>query len=381
MSKERIFLSSPHMSGKEQAYIDEAFRTNWISPLGPHVTAFEQEVADLIGRKGGVALNSGTSALHLALKLVGVKPGDVVLCSSLTFIASANPICYLRAEPIFIDSEPRTWNMCPDALERALKECVLNDEKPKAIVVVNIYGQSADYDRIRAIADRYGVPIIEDAAESLGATYKNRPSGSFGDYSILSFNGNKMITTSGGGMLLGDDLEKLDKARFWSTQAREPVIHYEHKELGYNYRLSNLLAGVGRGQLEVLADRVEARRNVFRNYEKALGGIKGVAFMPEMKGTVSSRWLTVMLVDTRVQRVKITDIIQKLAQENIEARPAWKPLHLQPLFKGCRFYPHQPNQDVAETLYQHGICLPSGSNLTKEQQDRVIDQLTSILKR
>ncbi|WP_412098162.1 DegT/DnrJ/EryC1/StrS family aminotransferase [Halobacillus halophilus] len=379
MSKERIFLSSPHMSGLEKDYIEDAFRTNWISPLGPHVSAFEQETADYVGVKGGVALNSGSSALHLALKLTGVEPGDVVFCSSLTFVASANPILYLGAEPVFIDSEPGSWNMCPDALRRAFENAVRLNKLPKAVVVVNIYGQSADFEKIKPLADQYNVPIIEDAAESFGAFYNNKPSGSFGDFSILSFNGNKMITTSGGGMLLSNNQKALEKARFWSTQAREPVLHYEHKEVGYNYRLSNILAGIGRGQLRVLTDRVEARRRVFERYRQELSPVSGIDFMPEMKNSRSSRWLTVMTLDPSTIKPSVNYLINQLSKEDIEARPAWKPLHLQPLFQKCLFFPHHTG-DVAQSLFHKGICLPSGSNLTDAQQSKVLSIIHSVLK-
>jgi pyridoxal phosphate-dependent aminotransferase EpsN len=378
MSENRIFLSPPHMSGLEKQYIEEAFLSNWISPLGPHVSAFEEEMAQFIGVNGGVAVNSGTSAMHLALRAAGVGKGDYVFCSSLTFIASANPILYLGANPVFIDSEPSSWNMSPLALARALKDSEVNGKLPKAIVVVNIYGQSADYEQLRPLVDHYGIPIIEDAAESLGATYNGKASGSFGDFSILSFNGNKMITTSGGGMFLSNNVDALEKARFWSTQSREPVLHYEHKEIGYNYRLSNILAGIGRGQLKVLKNRVEARREVFSRYVQQLGHLKGIDFMPEHKNGRSSRWLSVMTINDAEARITVNQLINELAKHNIEARPAWKPLHMQPLFKDNDYYPHNESTDLSNSLYNKGLCLPSGSNLTIKEQERVIHIIQSI---
>ncbi|MGI6317346.1 MAG: DegT/DnrJ/EryC1/StrS family aminotransferase [Dethiobacteria bacterium] len=370
--KTRIYLSSPHMSGREQKYIQEAFESNWIAPLGQHVDAFEKEIAVYAGVKGAVALSSGTAALHLALRLVGVGPGDVVFCSSLTFVSSANVVLYQGGTPVFIDSEPSTWNMSPAALKRAFFDALKTGRLPKAVMVVNLYGQSADMEPILEICGEFDVPVIEDAAESLGATYRGRKSGSLGKYGIYSFNGNKIITTSGGGMLLGDDLEGLEKARFWATQAREPVRHYEHKEVGYNYRLSNVLAGIGRGQLEVLEERVEARRAVFSRYFTALSGVEGIDFMPEADFGRSSRWLTAMTVDPEKCGVTKDEIIDALEKENIEARPVWKPMHLQPLFRGYKYYTHEDERSVSDGLFDQGICLPSGSNLAEDDQDRVI---------
>lgn len=360
------------MSGREQKYIQEAFESNWIAPLGQHVDAFEKEIAVYAGVKGAVALSSGTAALHLALRLVGVGPGDVVFCSSLTFVSSANVVLYQGGTPVFIDSEPSTWNMSPAALKRAFFDALKTGRLPKAVMVVNLYGQSADMEPILEICGEFDVPVIEDAAESLGATYRGRKSGSLGKYGIYSFNGNKIITTSGGGMLLGDDLEGLEKARFWATQAREPVRHYEHKEVGYNYRLSNVLAGIGRGQLEVLEERVEARRAVFSRYFTALSGVEGIDFMPEADFGRSSRWLTAMTVDPEKCGVTKDEIIDALEKENIEARPVWKPMHLQPLFRGYKYYTHEDERSVSDGLFDQGICLPSGSNLAEDDQDRVI---------
>lgn len=379
--KNRIYLSPPHMSGNEQKYINEAFETNWIAPLGPNVDAFEKELAEYVGSKGAAAVSSGTAAIHLALRLLDVQQGDKVFCSSLTFIASANPILYQGAEPVFIDSEPDTWNMSPVALERAMEEAKKEGKLPKAVVVVNLYGQSAKMDEILAICDHYQVPVVEDAAESLGSTYKGKKSGTFGKFGIYSFNGNKIITTSGGGMLVSDDVEALQKARFLATQARDPAPHYQHSQMGYNYRMSNIVAGIGRAQLEVLDERVKARRAIFDRYVQALGDIEGVHFMPELEGTMSNRWLTTLTIDQQTLGVTPIDIINALAEENIEARPVWKPLHLQPVFDGVTYYPHQEGWSVSDELFANGICLPSGSSMTVEEQNRVIDVFIKAIKR
>ncbi|WP_342508573.1 aminotransferase class I/II-fold pyridoxal phosphate-dependent enzyme [Sporosarcina sp. FSL K6-2383] len=375
----RIFLSSPHMSGNEQKYINEAFETNWIAPLGPNVNAFEEELATYAGTAGAAATSSGTAAIHLALELLGVEHSDTIFCSSLTFVASANPILYTGAEPVFIDSEEETWNMSPVALERAFEESQAAGNLPKAVIVVNLYGQSAKMDELMAICEQYEVPVIEDAAESLGSFYKGKKSGSFGQFGIYSFNGNKIITTSGGGMLVSDDVDALAQSRFLATQARDAAPHYQHSTVGYNYRMSNILAGVGRAQLEVLDERVEARRAVFERYVAALGAIDGVEFMPELEGTYSNRWLTALTLDPKKIRVTPYELMDVLAAENIEARPVWKPLHLQPLFEGCKFYPHTEDDVVSERLFAEGICLPSGSNMTVEQQGRVIEILKKHL--
>jgi len=377
----RIYLSPPHMSGNEQKYINEAFETNWIAPLGPNVDAFERELAAYVGAKGAAAVSSGTAAIHLALRLLNVQQGDKVFCSSLTFIASANPILYQGAEPVFIDSEPDTWNMSPLALERAMEAAKREGKLPKAVVVVNLYGQSAKMDEILAICDHYQVPVVEDAAESLGSTYKGKKSGTFGKFGIYSFNGNKIITTSGGGMLVSDDVEALQKARFLATQARDPAPHYQHSQMGYNYRMSNIVAGIGRAQLEVLDERVRARRAIFDRYVQALGEIDGIHFMPELEGTMSNRWLTTLTIDQQALGVTPMDIINALAEENIEARPVWKPLHLQPVFDGVTYYPHQEGWSVSDELFANGICLPSGSSMTIEEQNRVIDVFVKTIKR
>lgn len=381
MKNSKIYLSPPHMSGNEQKYINEAFETNWIAPLGPNVDAFEKELAKYVGSKGAVAVSSGTAAIHLALRLLDVQQGDKVFCSSLTFIASANPILYQGAKPVFIDSEPDTWNMSPLALERAMEEAKKEGKLPKAVIVVNLYGQSAKMDEILAICNHYQVPVVEDAAESLGSTYKGKKSGTFGKFGIYSFNGNKIITTSGGGMLVSDDVEALQKARFLATQARDPAPHYQHSQIGYNYRMSNIVAGIGRAQLEVLDERVEARRAIFDRYVQALRDIEGIHFMPELEGTMSNRWLTTLTIDQQALGVTPMDIINALAEENIEARPVWKPLHLQPVFNGVTYYPHQEGWSVSDELFANGICLPSGSSMTIDEQNRVIDVFIKAIKR
>ncbi|WP_213585726.1 DegT/DnrJ/EryC1/StrS aminotransferase family protein [Paenibacillus sp. J2TS4] len=378
-NNQRIYLSPPHIGEFERPFVSEAFDTNWIAPLGPHVNAFEQEMASYAGTQGAVALSSGTAAIHLALRLIGVGEGDLVFCSTLTFVASANPILYQGAKPVFIDSEPGSWNMSPQALERALAEHAAQGKLPKAVVVVNLYGQSADFEPLLAICNEYEVPIIEDAAESLGATYQEKRSGSLGKYGVFSFNGNKIITTSGGGMLVSDDLEALEQARFLATQARDPARHYQHSEMGYNYRLSNVLAGIGRGQLRVLEDRVEARRRVFQAYYDAFSDVEGVQFMPEAAFGRSTRWLTTMTIDRQAHGVSPAELVDALAAQQIEARPVWKPLHLQPLFSGCPYYEHEPGESVSDRLFENGLCLPSGSNLSPEDQYRVVHLVKACL--
>lgn len=367
----RIYLSSPHMSGKEQQYVDDAFQSNWIAPLGPHVDAFEKEIANYVKSAGAVAVCSGTAAIHLSLMLLGVGKGDTVFCSTLTFVASANPILYQEAEPVFIDSEPMSWNMSPAALKQALVHAENTGKLPKAVIVVNLYGQNADMDLLLAICNEYNVPVIEDAAESLGATYRNKASGTFGKFGIYSFNGNKMITTSGGGILVSNDLDALEKARFWATQARDPARHYEHSEVGYNYRLSNVLAAIGRAQLQVLEERVTARRNVFNRYYSELGVIDGIHFISEASYGRCTRWLTALTIDPMKLGVSADQVIDRLASYNIEARPVWKPMHLQPLFKQYPYFIHG-DSSISDHLFNNGICLPSGSNLTQEDQDFVI---------
>ncbi|MBE7122099.1 aminotransferase class I/II-fold pyridoxal phosphate-dependent enzyme [Bacillus cereus] len=378
--KKRIYLSSPHMSRNEQKYIQNAFDTNWIAPLGPNVDGFERELASFVGVKGGAAVSSGTAAIHLALRLLDVQKGDTVFCSSFTFVASANPIVYLGAEPVFIDSEPETWNMSPNALAHALYEANKVGKLPKAIILVHLYGQSAKLDEILSLCNQYNVPIVEDAAESLGSTYKGKASGTFGRFGVYSFNGNKIITTSGGGMLVSNDVEALERARFLATQAKDPAPHYEHSEIGYNYRMSNILAGIGRGQLEVLEDRVRARRFIYKRYYEALSHMPGFYFMPELENTRSNRWLTTLTIDEKESGISIGKLLRTLAEENIEARPMWKPLHMQSLFKEKKYYPHSKNEDVSQYLFQSGICLPSGSNMLAEDQQRVIQGILKAVE-
>lgn len=376
---ERIYLSSPHMSGLEQRYITEAFETNWIAPLGENVNKFEIEVADYVGSAGAVALSSGTAAIHLALLLLDVGRDDFVFCSSLTFVASANPILYQGAIPVFIDSEPDTWNMSPIALERALKTFEDRGKLPKAVVVVNLYGQSADYDRIKVLCDYYGVPIVEDAAESLGATYNKSMSGTVGKFGIFSFNGNKIITTSGGGMLISEDVEALNKARFYATQAKDNAIHYQHSEVGYNYRLSNVLAGIGRGQIRVLDERIKKKREIFNLYQEHLSYNSGVQFMSEASYGTSTRWLTAMTIEPDIWKASITDLVGYLGEFNIESRPVWKPLHLQPLFRNIDYYSHTADRDVSAHLFKNGICLPSDTKMSTETQMFVIDKIKDFM--
>lgn len=368
------------MSGNEQNYIKEAFDTNWIAPLGPNVDAFEKELASYVGIKDAAAVSSGTAAIHLALRLLDVRAGDKVFCSSLTFVASANPIIYQGAEPVFIDSEPETWNMSPQALERALSDAFRDGKLPKAVIVVNLYGQSAKMDEILSLCNEYHVPIIEDAAESLGSTYKGKSSGTFGKFGVYSFNGNKIITTSGGGMLVSNDVEAIKKARVLATQARDFAPHYQHSESGYNYRLSNILAGVGRAQLEVLDERVEARSAIFERYQQELAYIPGISFMPQLENTRSNRWLTTLTIDEEEVGISVESLLQSLAEENIEARHVWKPLHMQPLFEKDSYYAHSESENVSEQLFKNGICLPSGSNMPEEDISRVISSMKSFLK-
>lgn len=379
MKNERIFLSSPHLTGEEQKYVKKAFDTNWIAPLGENVNMFEEEIALYSNINGALALSSGTAAIHLALILLNVKAGDTVFCSSLTFVASANPILYQGAEPVFIDSEPNTWNMSPVALEKAFIDAKRNNKMPKAVIVVNLYGQSADMDKIAEICNAYNVPIVEDAAESLGASYKGKKSGTFGKFGVFSFNGNKIITTSGGGMLISEDLELLNRARFLSTQAREQELHYEHKTIGYNYRLSNISAGIGRGQLEVLDHRVEARRRINLNYRDAFSSNKEISFMSEPEGYFSTFWLTAITFNREKISKTPHEIVQAMEKYNIECRPVWKPMHLQPLFKGNKFFSHEAENSISNELFENGLCLPSGSNMTNNQQDMVIERLKEVL--
>ncbi|MCK1983014.1 MULTISPECIES: DegT/DnrJ/EryC1/StrS family aminotransferase [Peribacillus] len=380
-SKKRILLSSPHMSGNEEKYINEAFETNWIAPLGPNLDAFEKDIAKYVGVKEVLAVSSGTAAIHLALSLLGVRKDDTVFCSSLTFVATANPILYLNAQPIFIDSEPETWNMSPIALERALREAANAGKLPKAVIIVNLYGQPAKMAELVTICNQYEVPIIEDAAESLGATYKGKASGTFGKFGIYSFNGNKIITTSGGGAVISNDTNAIQRARFLATQAKDVAPHYQHSEVGYNYRMSNILAGIGRGQLEVLGERVKARRAVYDLYYQHLADLPGLKFMPELENTCSNRWLTALTINEAEFGISIKKLLQALQEDNIEARHVWKPLHMQPIFKGYVYYPHYRETNVSEQLFFTGICLPSGSNMTRDDQMRVINSIKNAINK
>lgn len=365
---ERIYLSPPHMSGLEEQFIAEAFATNWVSSTGPHVDAFEAEFARVVNVPHAAALSSGTAALHLALQLIGVGPGDDVVVSTLTFAASVNPIRYLGAKPIFIDSERESWNMDPNLVEQALDECARRGKLPRALVLVHLYGQCANVEPILAACSRYKIPVIEDAAEALGATYRGRSPGTFGLAGVFSFNGNKIITTSGGGMLVSADAELIARARKLSTQARDPAPHYQHSEIGYNYRLSNILAGIGRGQLRVLEERVHQRRAIFERYSAALRDLPGIEFMPEASWGRHARWLTCLTIDAEAFGVNRESIRTALEIENIEARPVWKPMHLQPIFQEFPVY----GGEVAEDLFIRGLCLPSGSSLGVADLDRVI---------
>jgi dTDP-4-amino-4,6-dideoxygalactose transaminase len=373
----KIWLSSPHMGGNEIKYVQEAFETNWIAPLGPHVDGFEKDLMAFNGIAAAAALSSGTAALHLALILLDVGPGDEVICQSFTFSASANPIVYQGATPVFVDSEFQTWNMCPDSLRAAILDRSDKGKMPKAIIPVHLYGMPARMNEIMAIADEYGIPVIEDAAEALGSSYHGKPCGSFGSFGVLSFNGNKIITTSGGGALLSADSEKIQKARFLSTQARDNAPHYQHSHIGYNYRMSNVCAAIGRGQMEVLQDRVEQRRKNYARYFSELGNMPGITFLPEPEGSFSNRWLTTILVDPSETRGGVTRELIRLHLENlnIESRPLWKPMHLQPVFSK---YPYYGPGQVASRLFDDGLCLPSGSNLEDSEIQMVINEIKRL---
>lgn len=368
---QRILLSSPHMSdeGYEKEYVQEAFSTNWIAPFGPNVNGFENELALKVGIDHAAALVSGTAAIHLALIAAGVKEGDVVLCQSFTFSATANPIIYVNATPVFIDSDLETWNMSPKDLETAL----IKYPNTKAVIVVHLYGLSADMDKIVSLCRKYKVTLIEDAAESLGTTYKGKYTGTFGDYGIFSFNGNKIITTSGGGMLVSNNAERIQKARFWSTQARDQARHYQHSELGFNYRMSNVVAGIGRGQLKILDQRVQKKREIFQYYKNSLKDINSIEFMPMNEWNYSNCWLSSIVLKGNI---KPLDIILALDEANIESRPLWKPMHLQPFFSKYDFV----GSNVSNYLFENGLCLPSDSKMTKNQQDKVIEIIRGLFK-
>jgi pyridoxal phosphate-dependent aminotransferase EpsN len=373
----RIYLSAPHMSGREQEYIREAFDTNWVAPVGPHIDRFEEEFAQKIGLQHAVAVASGTAAMHLAIRHLQLAPGEEVFCSTGTFAASVNPVVYERGSPVFIDSDPATWNLDCNLLSEELQRCAKRGKLPRAVIAVDLYGQCADWAALRTICDFYEVPLIEDAAEALGATYCEKPAGSFGWANIFSFNGNKIITTSGGGMLATNDATLAGSARFLATQARDPAPHYEHSTIGYNYRLSNLLAGVGRAQLRVLEERVAARRAIFDQYHAALGSEPGISFMPEAPYGRSTRWLTCVLIDPEQFGATRENVRLHLESQNIESRPVWKPMHRQPVFESCR----RVGGEVAERFFRDGLCLPSGSPLTPSDLERVISAFLSVPRR
>lgn len=374
--QKRIFLSPPHMSGNEMKYIQEAFDSNWIAPLGTNVDKFEEELCEYVGIDHGLALSSGTAGIHLALKYFNVGPGDYVFCSDLTFAGSCNPILYQYAQPVFIDSEPETWNMSPVALEKAFEWAKKENKMPKAVIIVDLYGQSADYDQLLPICEEYGVPVIEDAAEALGATYKGRKCGTFGHIGIFSFNGNKIITTSGGGMVVSNDEEAIKKMRFWATQSREPAKHYEHKEIGYNYRISNISAGIGRGQLQALDSFIDNRKYIFEQYVDKLKELP-LRFMPVSELGCPNYWLSVLTLN---EDVVFTPeyIVNQLELRNIESRPLWKPMHLQPVFLDAPMFYHHETECVGSYLFQYGICLPSGSSMTQNQHGLVLNTINEI---
>lgn len=368
---EKIWLSSPHMSeeGYEREYVEEAFDTNWLAPLGPNVNHFEEELAHKVGANHAAALVSGTAAIHLGLKALGVKAGDKVVCPSFTFAATANAITYIYAEPVFVDSEEKTWNIDPGLLEKALKE----HQDIKAVIVVHLYGISAQIERIIKICKAHQVPILEDAAESLGTYYKGQASGTFGDIGIFSFNGNKIITTSGGGMLVSNHQDYVDRVRFWATQAREKARHYEHKEIGYNYRMSNVVAGVGRGQLKVLDQRVAQKTHIFKTYQEALSDIEEITFMPENTDDQPNFWLSCILLKSKEKQ---ETIIQALDSENIESRPLWKPMHLQPVYQDNIMY----ENGISQNLFEYGICLPSDTKMSDDDLARVCSIIRGCFK-
>ena len=374
----KIWLSSPHMGGAERRFVNEAFDTNWVAPLGPNVNGFEKDISSFLDDEVyTAALSSGTAALHLALILLGVEPGDEVICQSMTFSASANPIKYQHATPVFIDSEKETWNMDPVFLEEAIKDRRRKGKNPKAIIPVHLYGMPANMEKIRAIADQYDIPVIEDAAEALGSSINGKKCGTFGDIAILSFNGNKIITTSGGGAMVSRQEKLVQQATFLATQARDPAPHYQHSHIGYNYRMSNICAGIGRGQMEVLPERVRKRRDNFFFYKQKLRDVPGISFINEPEGYISNRWLTTILIEPdKTGGITREDIRLGLEKENIESRPLWKPMHLQPVFKDAPYY----GETVSEFLFRDGLCLPSGSNLTSEELERILQSILTIVK-
>ncbi len=377
MNNKRIWLSVPHMGGEEMKFVQEAFDTNWVSPVGPNINAFEEELTAFVGIGHCAVLSSGTAAIHLALIILDVKQGDEVICSSFTFSGSCNPIAYQRAVPVFVDSEAETWNMDPELLEEAIVERTKKTgKKPKAIILVHLYGTPAKIDDILTVAKKYEIPLIEDAAEALGSSYKGKKLGTFGDLGIYSFNGNKIITTSGGGALVSENIAWIQKAKFLATQARDPAPHYQHSEIGFNYRLSNICAGIGRGQLRVLEERVQQRRENFKFYKTELGKISGLSFPEELPNTFSNRWLTTMLIDPAHFGKSREDLRLALETENVESRPLWKPMHLQPVFKDAPSF----QNGTSEKLFEKGLCLPSSSSLTSWEKESVVNVIGAVRK-
>ena len=376
----KILLASPHMSdeGYEKEYIKEAFDTNWIAPLGENVNKLEEGIANYVGAKHAAALSAGTAAIHMALKAIGVKQGDIVFCQDLTFSASANPVIYQNATPVFVDSEYETWNMDPKALEKAFEKY----PNPKAVVVVNLYGTPSKLDEIEKICKAHNTPLVEDAAESLGATFNGKQTGTFGDYGVYSFNGNKIITTSGGGMLVSDNEERIKKVRFWSTQSREPERHYEHKEIGYNYRMSNICAGIGRGQLKVLNDRIAKKTKIYETYKKAFEDVPEIKMQSFLKNSKPNHWLSSIILE-KGSKVTPLDIIIELEKNEIESRPIWKPMHLQPVFKDCDFIAvdETDSKSVSQDIFERGVCLPSDTKMTEEQQEKVIGVIKKLFNK
>ena len=373
VNKNKIWLSPPHISDNEKKYVDEAFSQNWIAPAGPHIDRFEEKISRISNDFGVAALASGTSAIHLALILLGIKKDDFVICSSFTFSASVNPVIYQGAKPVFIDSETETWNMDPVLLERAIKDCVKNGKKPKAIILVHLYGFPAKINEILEISNKYDIPIIEDAAEAIGSKYNNQPLGTFGEIGIFSFNGNKIITTSSGGALISQNKKYVEKAKFLSTQARDDFPHYEHSEIGYNYRMSNVCAAIGVGQIEVLESRVEKRQYIYNYYRKSLLSIPFISFVDTIDGYYSNRWLTTILISNKSE-INREDIRLELLKNNIESRPLWKPMHIQPIFNKCDAYINR----VSEDLFQRGLCLPSGSSMDEKDLLRVVQIIKKL---
>lgn len=375
MSNPKIWLSSPHLSGNENKYIQEALDSNWVAPLGPNVNSFELELGEKLGVKNVVALSSGTSALHLAMILLNVKPGDEVICQSFTFSATANPIAYQGATPVFVDSESETWNIDPFLLEETILDRIKKGKKPKAIVVVHLYGMPAKLDEILAVANKYEIPLVEDAAEAVGSSYNGKACGTFGEIGVLSFNGNKIITTSGGGALVSCKKQHIERSRYLATQAREDAPHYQHSEIGYNYRMSNIVAGIGRAQLEVLNDRVQRRRAINQFYKDLLKDVSGVVFLQEPSDKFfSNHWLTSIFIDPNKTNITREDVRQALQQDNIESRPLWKPMHLQPVFAQAPAYLN----GTSDRLFEHGLCLPSSSNMTSLEKERIAKIISQV---